>query len=89
MYDSEYSKNDINKSLSKYLVQPIQTGNTLSYINEHYPEDEILVAMSDTFSQKLAKQYETIGGNPDNVIFIGDAIKTFTLQNKSSKEIEQ
>lgn len=80
------TKKEINESLAQYLVEPIQTNRTLRYILEYYPEAEILVAMGQAFSKRLAEQYSIIGGEGEKVTFIDDAIKSFIDSEPTKKK---
>lgn len=74
-YTSKDTKASINESLGKYLIEPMQTVETLTYLKKNFPTSEIIVSMGKPFSQKLSEQYQSIGGNPENVHFIGDVTK--------------
>ena len=65
----------------------MQTQKTLSYIYEHYPDAEIVVAMGPEFAKAFGNQYETVGGNKKNVKYIEDAIRESKVNNKIQEEI--
>ncbi len=80
-YTTQDTKDSINKSLERYLIEPMQTVKTLTYFKENFPTSEIIVSMGKPFSQKLSQQYQSVGGNPENVCFIGDV--TRQIQNST------
>ena len=69
------TKETINDSLGKYLVQPMQHAKTLGFFNENYPDSEIVVTMGEPFSKQIAKQYASVGGNGSQVKFVQDVIE--------------
>ncbi len=78
----------INRSLSEYLIEPIQTKRTLNYINITYPNNDLIVTMGEAFSKSLELQYSAIGGKDSKVKFIKNEIKTL-LYNYEKSELKR
>lgn len=71
-YDEKASKESISKELAGYIVEPMQTTKTLEFFRDKCSDYRIVVTMSKGFSDKLAKQYMSIGGKENQIGFIGD-----------------
>lgn len=76
---------ELSESLAKYLVEPMQTTESLQYIKENYPDDKIVVFMGEGFAKNMKRQYEALGGNADQITFFDSE----TGIDKSNKEPEK
>lgn len=71
-YSSTIGKEGLSEALARYIIEPIQTTKTLRDINQQYSDRNIVVMMGREFTDTLKKQYQAVGGNPNQIKFIKD-----------------
>lgn len=85
-YSVDDTTENINNSLGKYLIQPMQHAKTLDFFNKNYPDSEIVVSMGEKFSKQIGKQYASVGGDASKVKFIQNVIKDLSEKNKEQND---
>lgn len=77
-YSSSSTKESVNSSLGEYLIQPMQQAKTMDFFRRNYLDSQIIVCRGEAFAKQIARQYESVGGNINQVSFIQDEIKRLT-----------
>lgn len=83
-YSLNNSKDDISEALARYLLEPMQTTKTLQHLQEQ--KAQVIVMMGENFAKTLRNQYQSLGGNPSQIIYVNDFLREKQDKEKISKE---
>ena len=75
-------EDSISESLAQYLLEPMQTTKTLQHLAKE--NAQMIVMMGEKFTLSLKKQYASLGGNPNQITYIDDYLRTHTPINIKS-----